>query len=94
MTIKKYVGKNTINFPELSEISIETFFKEFGEMTPEKMLNFIDDPENCFELGSFVYHQTSDNKFPGYNGRGFFVYSDGAGFPAMGRRTYSSAAFI
>ena len=90
MTITEYVGKTIIDFPELAKISVEPFFKEFGEMTPDEVLKFIDDSANCFELGSFVYHQSSSSKFPGYNGRGYFLYPDGTG----GRRTYSGAAFI
>lgn len=50
---------------DFSLINVETklFFQQFGEMTKEAMIKFIQDPKNAYEIGKFGYYNSSQHVY-------------------------------
>lgn len=70
MTISNYIGTDC-NFKELKLISIDSFFKKFGKMSPEEARKFIGDTKNEYDIGLFIHRTLGRDKIPAYNGMSY-----------------------
>ncbi len=68
MYINDFISKKC-PYPEAARVTIENFFREFGQMCPAEAQEFLFDPENSYILGKFFYHITGQDYIPAYNGK-------------------------
>ena len=47
---------------DIANIPLETFFKKFGVMSIEKMIGFVNNPNNAAKLGEFGFHNNPSNR--------------------------------
>lgn len=60
----------------LVKVPIDEFFKMYGNMSPEEVIEFISDPNNSFKLGLFGSRASSTRDTDTYNGKDVYIDTD------------------
>ena len=49
---------------DLRDIEVEAFFKKFGEMTKDELIEFLKDEKNAYDIFKFAYRYNRQDRIP------------------------------